>query len=205
MDKTKVKSNHFFSDIYASVPDKHEKHVKELDNWLLSKTTILLPNMFSDRKIIFIESCYRLYDNKIRYVDFEPIDIIVQRVNALINAKKNVLGIHIRQTDHAMAIEKSPVAKFVEMAKKELDLNPHLELYLSTDNHRVINTFKSVFSNRLIYQTVTSYNRNSPFAIQDAVVDLYALSKTEKIYGSHQSTFNQTAADIGGLPLKIVH
>jgi hypothetical protein len=46
--------------------------------------------------------------------------------------------------------------------------------------------------------------RNTTEGIQDAVVDLYALSRTHKILGSFYSSFSEIAAQLGSCELQIL-
>ena len=54
---------------------------------------------------------------------------------------------------------------------------------------------------------ITSFEqpqRNTYKGIVDALVELYALSETEKIYGSSYSTFSKLAAQLTGIELRIL-
>ncbi len=44
-----------------------------------------------------------------------------------------------------------------------------------------------------------SVARDDPAAMEDAVVDLYALSRCRKIIGSYWSSFTDTAAELGSI------
>jgi hypothetical protein len=47
-------------------------------------------------------------------------------------------------------------------------------------------------------------SRKSVGGIQDAAIDLWILSRTQKILGSYRSSFSETASEIRGIPLKII-
>lgn len=46
--------------------------------------------------------------------------------------------------------------------------------------------------------------RQDENGIADAVVDLFILSRTQRLYGSYWSSFSEVAAQIGNIPLEIV-
>lgn len=39
---------------------------------------------------------------------------------------------------------------------------------------------------------------------KEGITDMYTLARTQKIYGSFQSSFSDMAAQIGGVPLEIL-
>ena len=47
-------------------------------------------------------------------------------------------------------------------------------------------------------------DRNSIAGIKGGIIDMFALSKTNKIYGSFQSSFSELAAQIGNVPIEIL-
>ena len=40
--------------------------------------------------------------------------------------------------------------------------------------------------------------------IRDGVADMYTLARTQRIYGSFQSTFSEMASQLGGIPLQVL-
>ena len=85
--------------------------------------------------------------------------------------------------------------------EKEISENDNVHFYVATDSHKVEAELKSRYQERIITYEKTSVSRKVESGIQDAVIDLYNLSKTKKIYGSIFSTFSYTAAKIGGIDL----
>ena len=47
-------------------------------------------------------------------------------------------------------------------------------------------------------------DRGSLEGIREGITDMYTLARTQKIYGSFQSSFSDMAAQIGGVPLEIL-
>lgn len=134
--------------------------------------------------------------------------IPVQAVKNLINLEvtkfpKLITGIHIRRTDNAQSIKESPLELFIEKIKMDLLLNPDLSFFLATDDEDTEIKLKDLFPNKII--TINKINnRNSKEGIISAMVDLYCLSATQKIYGSFYSSFSSMAARIGEIPIEII-
>ena len=68
--------------------------------------------------------------------------------------------------------------------------------YLASDSPEEKSKMKATFGERIL-TSVTDLSRNSVQGIQDALVELYALSKTKMILGSVKSSYSETAAQIG--------
>lgn len=193
--------NDYFAKIYDSTRDKINKEISELDDHLINRINLTLNQLMTSKQNLFIESCYRLTNNDKRYDCFVPVKELKKRISKKEVSLKNSIGVHIRQTDHVVAINKSPLGKFITAVTEEIKKDSDVRFYLSTDNSDVIELLKEKFKDNLDFQNVESYDRNTPVAIQNAMIDLYCLANTKFIYGSHQSTFNQTAADIGKIKL----
>lgn len=56
-----------------------------------------------------------------------------------------------------------------------------------------------IFRDRIITDWKPT-SRSTPEGIQDALIELYTLSRTQKILGSHYSSYSETAAEIGKIP-----
>jgi hypothetical protein len=108
------------------------------------------------------------------------------------------IGVHIRRTDNANAIRYSPTEAFADAMKDCIAGDPDVRFFLSTDSVEVEQSMKSLFRERLITRQRT-ISRSSLEGMQDAIVDLFVLSRTTRILGSYYSTFSETAASIGGI------
>lgn len=74
---------------------------------------------------------------------------------------------------------------------------PNSNFFLCTDDAKTKNELLEIFQERVVVNEIENYDRSKATAIKDAAVDLYCLAATKKIFGSHHSSFSQTAADIG--------
>ena len=102
-----------------------------------------------------------------------------------------------------MAIQKSPINLFITAMGNAIDQNPQTNFYLATDSESDKQLLRNKFGNRIITSQQAA-ERNTTSGIQNAVVDLYALSKTHTIFGSYYSSFSEIAAQLGNNKLHIL-
>ncbi|MGN6605055.1 MAG: hypothetical protein ACTHK8_21545 [Ginsengibacter sp.] len=155
---------------------------------------------------VFICSCEELnYCDLSDYEVFKPVTAIQKKIdNLALQFNASTIGIHIRSTDHFTSIENSPFILFENKIDEELRSNPEANFFLATDNeehqYRLVQKFgkdKILFHKKIFRRDVTE-------GVADAVVDLFCLSKTSKIYGSYYSSFSYVAGRIGQVPVDIL-
>lgn len=135
---------------------------------------------------------------------FHPKAELMERIRETVKLfGKQTIGVHIRRTDNIESIQKSPTHLFIERMKAEVEKNPDTKFYLATDSDEEKNTMKEIFKERIITSPKQA-DRNSPQGIKDALVEMYVLSMTSKIFGSVKSSFSQTAAEIGGITCEFI-
>jgi hypothetical protein len=108
------------------------------------------------------------------------------------------IGVHIRRTDNANAIRYSPTSAFVAAMQRRLRADPDARFFLATDCAETEAAIRAVFGARVITRPRVA-SRDTREGMLDAVVDLFALSRTSRILGSYYSTFSETAASLGGI------
>lgn len=113
-------------------------------------------------------------------------------------------GMHIRRTDHEDAILRSPLELFLEKAAEILGSDLENNIFLATDDIEVEREMKKRFDGKIVCQDNKVMDRNSIAGIRSGFIDMLALSKCKKIYGSYGSTFSQIAAYIGGNGLYVM-
>lgn len=126
----------------------------------------------------------------------ENIKRKIDRISSKFNS--STIGVHIRRTDHKVAIAQSPTERFIEFMEKEIELCEKTNFFLATDCLKTERIMRNTFENRVLVQE-KEFSRRSLNGIKDAVVDLYCLSKTKKLFGSYHSSFSCTAAEISGI------
>lgn len=152
----------------------------------------------------FIQTYARFFPSPRPFAGFVPVASLAAEIDRLASSfAAPMLGIHIRRTDNARAIERSPTADFVERMQREVAANPGTRFFLATDSPEVQAELRQAFPGRVVTRA-RCFERTSTAGIRDAVADLYCLARTRRIIGSYFSSFSQTAAEIGGVPLEVV-
>jgi hypothetical protein len=139
------------------------------------------------------------------YQLFKPSAAIQKKIDSVaLQFNASTIGIHIRSTDHLTSLKNSPFFLFEEKIREELMGNPNTNFFLATDNEAYRNRLVQKFGNDKILFHTKVFRRDLSEGIQDAVVDLFCLSKTSKIYGSYYSSFSYVAGRIGQVPVQIL-
>ncbi len=131
----------------------------------------------------------------------EEIEKRIQRVTAAFTPQ--TIGIHLRRTDHVYSIEESPLTLFIETIGKEIAANSSINFYLATDSQEDKQLLKKRFGRRILTYDC-KLSRNSLEGMQAGLVELWALSRTAKIIGSHRSTYSQLAAELTGIECQMI-
>ena len=133
---------------------------------------------------------------------FKPQTHLQQRIDQITAVfPHNIFGVHIRRTDNAESIKRSPIEAFINIIQTEIDKDDTAMFYLATDDNNVKQQLKHLFSTHIItYLDDTS--RNTLEGMEFAIVDLFCLSKTSKIIGSGYSSYSHIAAEIGGIEIE---
>ena len=117
----------------------------------------------------------------------------------------NCVGVHVRRTDHTDAIANSPLALFAGRMKKELEADKETCFFVATDDKKVRRELKELLPDaKLIFPQSDVIDRDSKEGIEEAFVEMIALSKCRKILGSYNSTFSLLPSYIGNIPLETV-
>lgn len=157
-------------------------------------------------KDVFICSCQEL-----NYFDLEDYKLFIPKLE-LLNIIEEIsnqfspytIGIHIRSTDNQWSKKNSPFGLFVEKIKQEISANPRVSFFVATDNEEYQKALIQDFGTEKIICYQKEFRRDVTKGIKDAVVDLFCLSKTAKIYGSYFSSFSYVAGRIGQIPVDIL-
>ena len=163
-----------------------------------------LINEIKDKSKIYISASESFFENTGQYHSFKPVPEIKKQIDeAARSFNPPVIGLHLRRTDHVHAISESPDELFLKIIQQELQQNAAALFFLATDAPGTEQFFKQQFGKAIIIRNKT-FGRNSSQGIKDAVADLYLLARTHSLYASYQSSFSETAAAIGNIPLKVV-
>lgn len=152
-------------------------------------------------------SCYQefgTWETTLYKKIFRPVDEVMERVETFREGFSDyTIGMHIRRTDNAESIEKSPTALFIEAGQRDLKEHPDLRIFLATDSEEVKQQMRGVFGDRIITPSDAA-ERGNTAGIRGGLVDMWTLSLTRRIYGSAGSSFSTMASTIGGNELVIL-
>ncbi len=173
---------------------------------------VLLSLDLSDEKLlqdIKLTGCYlktysSFFYNPSPFSNLILTEEIQEAVDAYSIHLSNAVGIHIRRTDNENSIRNSPSRMFQEAMEQELTFDRNTSFYLATDSPEEEIFFLEAFPGKIIRHKKTSYDRNDPQAIRDALIDLYCLSNCRKLIGSYWSSFTETASEIRGIGKQII-
>jgi len=153
-------------------------------------------------KNIYIASFMPFYvnENNSHYSMFRPIPELQARIEKETELfSNNTIGIQIRRGDNSTSTKLSPTALFIE----KMNLEKDALFYLTTDSDKEKETLSKLFEGRILFQHNTTI-RSSEQGIQQALVEMFTLSKTKKIYGSFHSSFGEVASLIGNIEFEIL-
>jgi len=118
---------------------------------------------------------------------------------------QNTVGFHLRRTDQAQSILHSPDVLFFRKANEIISEGK--KIFLATDNLKTIKKFRRKFGDMIIvYPKRTELEKRWPrpqfdqMAVEDDLIDLFLLVKSEYIIGSHFSSFSCMARALNGSP-----
>lgn len=176
-----------------------------------NKATTLFYNHFdfctwAKGKKNYLASCVYFQPNQDRHPFrvFHPIKSLQNRIDTICQTFGNhTIGIHIRRTDNIASIKESPTELFIDRIQEEIAKEPDVQFYLASDSKEDKRILKEKFGQRII-TSIEETNRNSLQGMQDALVELYVLSKTKRILGSVKSSYSETAAQISGIPCELL-
>lgn len=164
-----------------------------------------LKQQFSGQQIYWA-TCYarQAYPEGLTAEFFRPTADIAQRVDQYASQLDHEsIGVHIRRTDNAQAIEFSPLGLFFEHIDAFLAKHPEGRVFLATDDQETKKTMLQRYGPHIICSPQPA-SRKTRAGVADGLVDMLTLARCGSILGSWYSSFSELAAQIGGIPLLIV-
>lgn len=111
----------------------------------------------------------------------------------------DLVGLHIRRTDHVKCIEASPLWAFENLVSKVL-AEGKVSFLLATDDDAVKERFRRLFGDAIVSPVMT-LGRMTESQQEMGVVDWLLLQGCQKIYASAGSSFSELAAWRAGINL----
>lgn len=133
-----------------------------------------------------------------------PTAKLQQRIDALTaNFDEHTIGMHIRRTDNAKSIAHSGDDLFRKAIRDAIAQDDRANFFLATDDNALKAQLVNEFPDRIAVQHCQGSRANLQ-GMEEAVIDLYALSRTSRLLGSYWSSYTDTAAELGDIPLTIL-
>jgi len=160
-------------------------------------------SQFSKAENLYIESCFNFMPKRNFKLPeiFQPNREIAGRVNEELQKIGNsYIGMHIRRTDHQYSKDFSPDEIFINNLSNE---SKEEKVLLVTDDQSTEDKFVDLFDGR-IFTASKDKQRDSLNGVKCAMVNVFLLSKSKKIYGSFNSTFSAFPAEYGEIAISIL-
>jgi hypothetical protein len=167
-----------------------------LATWLNLRPSSISDDEFLSRKVQFLSR-------------LRPIPAIRSAIEAVTSRFGSpTIGVHVRRTDFDRKWESHgypEVELYVSEMRKCLHQAPHATFFLSTDDDAILGPMTECLGHRVLSsshilgrETPSRWTRAGQIA---AVVDLFCLSRTDRLIGTRFSSFSYEAASLGSIPL----
>ena len=171
---------------------KHKYSCKDTDFYQMYKVNL--------RKLRLVEKLYEKVEDTTNLHDI-----------------RNRIGIHVRRGDHGIQRggRKTDIYynnlsdNFFYLIDREIKKNKDIKFLLATDNLKSYEKFTSRYNDRIVtYTTNQSYGLYNEgvsrrcTTLEDAVIELFLLSRCKKIIGSDSSSFGDMASVLGDCPIE---
>lgn len=175
--------------------------VENTDQFLKSIYEKIVSNL-KQGKVCYIEAyCGMIYGEDKNSVDYRVIQLKKQyeQIAAKIinHSYDKVLGVHIRRTDHSVAITNSSTETFTKQIDKILESTKGIAVFLATDSIEEEEKLKERYGDRLITMKKKKWDRSSREGMKEAIIESLCLSLCDCVIGSYTSVFSYFSARYG--------
>lgn len=125
-------------------------------------------------------------------VDYSVIKLkneFYQKVEDILGDKDNIVGVHIRRTDHAFCVDTNKTEFFVKKIEEILKKEPSTRFFLSTDDKNEEDKLCALLGDKIIIQKDKKWGRDTTDGMESGIIDLLCLAKCKYILGC-TSTFS---------------
>lgn len=195
---------------FPNLAEATEQHLRiRYNNWLIQ------PDRFPAHKALFARAVEM-------FQQMNPIAPITARVDAFQadHFRPTMIGLHLRRGDYVVGRPDrvDNLAEAQNAVDRWLDYAPDAGILLCTDDgapapfssqpspyQGVREHFRQRYGDRVVTPTPRSLDRGSPEAIQDAVMELWLLRRTQYFAGTTDSTFSEMAGLGRDIPTVMTH
>ena len=172
----------------------------EVEARLLAGETVMLESYCFIRPSGMDQAAFRKAIHE-QFARLRPRPEVLARVAALPAA---AIGLQVRRGDCWRSILYSPLGLFCNVVDRALQAAPDLSIFLATDSVPVQRALRRRYGDRLHHQSWRSEGDPGESA-RDALADMVALSCTQRLYTSGQSSFGYIAHLMTRVPYQSVH
>lgn len=157
--------------------------------------------LYDEHQPLIFFSFSRFFPSEKEYEIFKLLPNVRQMIEKeTADFDENTIGIHVRRTDHKIAIQNSPLTLFEQKIEAEISKNNKANFYLASDcsatKKHLVNKYGSI-----IRTDSEPGDRTTLAGMYRGVTELYTLSKTTKVYGSFGSSYSRIACELTGIEL----
>ena len=149
---------------------------------------------------------HELFHEKPQFDFCRPRPHIQTRVDEIADRfGEYTVGVHIRLEDSVGRLIElsSPVELFIQKMTAEVEKDDRVKFFLATDSSYAKQIVMEHFKDRVVIQE-GSLIRTEHSGMENAVVDLFTLARTDKILAPYLSTFSRCAAMIGETEFEVI-
>ena len=188
----------------TTFPVRYDKFINKKEFWTLEKNRFDWSEL-SQYHRVRLQTDAKFFNRDKPYTELVPVDTLKRQI-ILYSERftgKKIIGIHIRRTDNVWATESSLTESFIRKMDAELASDQKTVFFLATDSPAEESILIDRYGDKMLVHEKSTLRRDTIEGIQQALVDLYILSRVQKIIGSYRSSFTDTAAELGKVPLEI--
>lgn len=141
-------------------------------------------------KRVLIATCYQ-FETFDDYNIFCPEKTIHTRASQFLEENKpwsNIIGVHIRRTDHTDIKNLGGVDLYMKLMDRLLQSDPKCRFLVCSDDQEVKSLLKHTYGEKVIVREV-ELSRLSETGMSEALMDVLLLSYCDKLIGSARSSF----------------
>ena len=167
-----------------------------------SSRDVLARAIQSPEPVVCVSECHWLVADKDQrkcvshFIKLHPVNTVTQVVDEF--AAKfcgHTVGVHVRRGDFAGQLSRNHNLKLPALGRYFSYLDKWRgTIFLATDGgEEVVEAFRDRYSDRLLIYSKHCPGRNTPQAVQEALVDMYLLQRCQAIIGTRYSSFSELA------------
>ncbi len=184
----------------GAVLGRHFYHYQQND----ALTTFLKAHEKFPGRPVHVVSYSRFFSNPDRFAAFKPLPVLQERIERMAQQfTPSTVGVHIRRTDNERATQVSRTELFHLAMDNAIEADPGTRFYLATDCAVTKAAFIARYGDRILTHH-EPVDRTTTAGMQQAVVELYCLSRTGRMFTSFFSSFSRTAAAIGRIDATVI-